>query len=366
MPYGGLPNFGNPMSVMPYGGLPNFGNTTSGALMPFMAQSSMPSSLPEPQPARAADAAATTPAAASSTNPHPTDTHPQSHSRRSRSRHRRHRHSHSHTSHHRGHDKSPQRHTTRRARSSTRSHSPSRPHHRSRRSHRNPISLRSRSPQRRSPQRHSPAPRTTAPHRAPQTLPRFHFPAHFRMGHRQVSQVLSTLVEPIVGTPTAEPQYKPLGQAPPQHQQHRQLEQSGQATVLATAATWATTAPPIPCWPQQRQHAPYPCTRGGFANPLPALHLPNPPPNTPWMTLKTWIPLRRRQSSTQTPTTGGLIYGEASWTLPRLTQCEFPRPGSWGAGPAMEQTKAILTNLDPPCHLSQNAGNCETWTWMSP
>ena len=155
---------------MPHGGLPNFGNATSGALMPFMAQSSTPSSLPEPQPARAADAAATTPAAASSTNPHPTDTHPQSHSRRSRSRHRRHRHSHSHTvMHHCGHDKSPRRHTTRRAHSSSRSHSPSRPHHRSRRSHRNPISLRSRSPRRRSPQRHSPAPRTTAPHRAPQT-----------------------------------------------------------------------------------------------------------------------------------------------------------------------------------------------------
>ena len=62
MPYGGLPNFGNPMSLMPYGGLPNFGNATSGALMPLMAQNSMPSSLPEPQPARAAAAAATTPA----------------------------------------------------------------------------------------------------------------------------------------------------------------------------------------------------------------------------------------------------------------------------------------------------------------
>ena len=176
MPYGGLPNFGNPMSLMVYGGLPNFGNATSGALMPFMAQNSMPSSLPEPQPAHAAAAAATTPAAAPSTNPHPTGTRPQSHSRRSRSRHRRRRHSHSRTSHHRGHDKAPRRHTTRRARSTTRrarsssrSHSPSRPHHRSRRSHHNPISLRSRSPRRRSSPQHSPAPKTTAPHRASQT-----------------------------------------------------------------------------------------------------------------------------------------------------------------------------------------------------
>ena len=250
---------------MPYGGLPNFGNATSGALMPFMAQSSMPSSLPEPQPARAADTAATTPAAASLTNPHPTDSHPQSHSRRSRSRHRRHRHSHSHTSHHRGHDKSPRR----------RSSSPSRPHHRSRRSHRNPTPLTlppAQVPPTTLPrtQDHGSTSSPASPH-----LPRFHFPAHFRMGHRQVSKVLSTLVEPIVGTPTAEPQYKPLGQAPPQHQQHRQLEQSGQATVLTTAATWATTAPPIPCWPQQRQHAPYPC--GGFPNPPP----PRPSPSQP-------------------------------------------------------------------------------------
>ena len=223
-----------PFSMMPYGGLPNFGNTTSGALMPFMAQSSMPSSLPEPQPARAADAAATTPAAASSTNPQPTHTHPQSHSRRSRSRHRRHRHSHSHTSHHRGHDKSPRRHTARRARSSSR-----RPHHRSRRSRRNPIPLRLTLPPAQVPpmtlprtQNHGSTSSPANPH-----LPSFHLLAHFRMGHRQVSMVLSTLVEPIVGTPTAEPQHKPLGQAPPQHQQHGQLEQSGQATVLATAAT---------------------------------------------------------------------------------------------------------------------------------
>ena len=169
MPYGGLPNFGNPMSLMPYGGLANFGNATSGALMPLMAQNSMPSSLPEPQPARAAAAAATTPAAAPLTNLHSTGTRPQSHSRRSRSRHRRRRHSHSHTSHQRGHDKAPRRHTTRRAHSSSRSHSPSRPHRRSRRSHHNLISLRSRSPRRRSSPRRSPAPKTTAPHRAPQT-----------------------------------------------------------------------------------------------------------------------------------------------------------------------------------------------------
>ena len=139
VPYGDLPNFGNPMSMLPHGGLPNFGNVTSGTLMPFTAQSSM-TSLPEPQSARAAAAAATTPAAASSTNPTPTDTQPPPHYRGSRSCRRRRRHSHSRTSHRRAHDKSPRRRTTRRARHSSRSTSPSHPRHRSRRSHHTPIS----------------------------------------------------------------------------------------------------------------------------------------------------------------------------------------------------------------------------------
>ena len=274
MPYGGLPNFGNPMSVMPYGGLPNFGNATAGSLMPFMAQNSMPSSLPEPQPARAADAAATTPSAASSTNPHPTGTRPQSHSRRSRSRHRRHRHSHSHTSHHRGHEKSPRRHTTQRARSSSRSHSPSRPHHRSMRSRRNPISppltlppaqvLPTTLPRT---QDHGSTSSLANPH-----LPRFHFLAHFRMAHRQVSKVLWN---------------QSWGHPPQSHSTSRwgkrrhSTSNTGNWSSQDERQSWPQQQPgqqphpPIPCWPQQRQHAPYPCTRGGFPNP------PSPPCTSP-------------------------------------------------------------------------------------
>ena len=133
--------------------------------MPFMAQTSMPSSLPEPQPARAADAAATTPAAAPSTNPHPTGTRPQSHSRRSRSRHRR---------------RAPA------------GHSP--PH--------GPTTLQAIAPQPHLPPLTLP-PAQVLPTTLPRTqdhgstsslasphLPRFHFLAHFRMGHRQVSKVL--------------------------------------------------------------------------------------------------------------------------------------------------------------------------------
>ena len=169
VPYGDLPNFGNPMSMLPHGGLPNFGNATSGTLMPFTAQSNMTSSLPEPQSARAAAAAATTPAAASSTNPTPTDTQPPPHYRGSRSCRRRRRHSHSRTSHHRAHDKSPRRRTTRRARHSSRSTSPSHPRHRSRRSHHTPISPAHAPLGAGPPQRHSPAPRTKDPQRAPDT-----------------------------------------------------------------------------------------------------------------------------------------------------------------------------------------------------
>ena len=282
MPYGGLPNFGNPMSLMPYGGLPNFGNATSGALMPFMAQNSMPSSLPEPQPARAADAAATNPAAAPSTNPHPTGTHPQSHSRRSRSRHRRHRHSHSHTSHHRGHDKAPRRHTTRRARSSSRSHS----HHRSRRSHRNPISLRSRSPRRRSSPRHSPAPKTTAPHRASQT--------HTSQG----STSWRTSGWDTDKSQRSSPRWwnQSWGHQPQSHSTSRWGKH--RHTAPATQATGAVRTSDSSILGNNR--------RAGHNNapqPLPALHLPTPPPSTLWVMLKTC--LRRRQSLTQTPTTSG-------------------------------------------------------------
>ena len=74
---------------------------------------------------------------------------------------------------------------------------------------------------------HAGPPHDTPPHPGHGSL------AHFRVGHRQVSMVLSTLVEPIVWTPTAEPQHKPLGQAP------------------------------------------YPCTRGGFPKP------PSPPCASP-------------------------------------------------------------------------------------
>ena len=345
------------MSVMPYGGLPNFGNAISGALMPFMAQSSMPSSLPEPQPARAADAATTTPAAASSTNPHPTDTRPQSHSRRSRSRHRRHRHSHSHTSHHRGHDKSLRRHTTRRARSSSRSPLTAPP----------PL-------QAIAPQPHLPPltlpPAQVLPTILPRTqdhgstsspanphLPRFHFPAHFWMGHRQVSMVLSTLVEPIVGTPTAEPQ-------PPQHQQHRQLEQSGQATVLATAATWATNAPPIPCQPQQRQHAPYPCTRGGFPNPPPRPAPPQPSPQHPSDDIEDLDPPPSEAELNTNSDNRWLDLWRSVMDTAKTDPMRVPTPrelGELDPLPAldisrMEQTKATLTSLDPalpPSHADR-------------
>ena len=292
MPYGGLPNFGNPMSVMPYGGLPNFGNATSGALMPFMAQSSMPSSLPEPQPARAADAAATTPAAASSTNPHPTDTRPQSHSRRSRSR----RHSHSHTSHHRGHDKSPRRHTTRRARSSSRSHSPSWPHHRSRRSHRNPISLRSRSR------------RSANPH-----LPRFHFLAHFRTSGWDTDK-----------SQRSSPRWwnQSWGHPP---QSHSTSRWGKRRHSTSNTGNWSSQDK-RQSWPQQQPgQQPHPPSRAGRNNasmpptPAPAAAFPTPPPRPAPPQPSPQHPLDdiedldpRRQSSTQTPTTGGLIYGEAS------------------------------------------------------
>ena len=169
MPYGGLSNFGNPMAMMPYGGPPNYGNLAPGTIMPFMTQSSMPSSLPEPQPARAPEAAAAAPAATSSTNHPPPDTRHHPHSRRSRSRHRQHRHSHSHTSHHRRHNKSHRRHDTRRSRSYSRSRSPSRHLHHSRRAHHSTVSLRSRSPRHRSHHRHSPAPRATTSHRPTHT-----------------------------------------------------------------------------------------------------------------------------------------------------------------------------------------------------
>ena len=157
--------------------------------MPFMAQNSMPSSLTEPQPARATAAAATTPAAAPLTNLHSTGTRPQSHSRRSRSRRRRHRHSHSHTSHHRGHDKAPRRHTTRRAQLQ-------------------PVTFPLTAPpppQAIAPQPYLPLtlpPTQVLPTTLPRThdqgstsspahphLPRFHCLEHFRMGHRQVSKV---------------------------------------------------------------------------------------------------------------------------------------------------------------------------------
>ena len=117
-----------------------------------------------------------------------------------------------------------------------------------------------------------------------------------------------------------------------------------------------------PHWPQQRQHAPCPLHPRRLSQPpLPALLLPNPPPSTPWMTLKTWIPLCRRQSPTQTPTTGGLIYGEASWTQPRLTQCEFPRLGSWGSWTRFQPWTSpewnILRNLDPALLGTANHGH---------
>ena len=280
---------------------------------PVMAQNSMPSSLPEPQPARAADAAATTLPRpthipwALVPSPTPADPVPVTDGTAT------------HTP------------TLAITGDTTRRHGDAPfSEHTAPAGHIPPPPLQAIAPQPHLPpltlppaqvlpttlprtQDHSSTSSLASPH-----LPRFHFLAHFRMGHRQVS---NTLVEPIVGTPTAEPQYKPLGQAPPQHQQHRQLEQSG----LATAAAWATTAPPIPACPLPLH------PRRLTQSPLPALHLPNPPASTPWMTLKTWIPLRRKQSSTQTPTTGGLIYGEASWTQPRLTQCEFPRLGSWGS-----------------------------------
>ena len=235
------------LSVMPYGGRPNFGNAT-GALMPFMAQSSMPSSLPEPQPARAADAATSTPATASSTNPHPTDTRPQSHSRRSRS-----------------------------VTDDTATHSPTPvitvdttsrygdtppAEHAAPAGHIPPHGPtapgdRTATP---SPSAHAPPgagpPNDTPPHPGPRlhieprkpTPPKVPLPSGWDTDKSQWSS--PRWWNQSWGHP---PQSHSTSRCD-KHRQHRQLEQSGQATVLATAATWATTTPPIPCQPQQRQH----------------------------------------------------------------------------------------------------------------
>ena len=335
MPYGGLSNFGNPMAMMPYGGPLNYGNLAPGTIMPFMTQSSMPSSLPEPQPARAPEAAAAAPAATSSTNHPPPDTRHHPHSRRSRSRHRQHRHSHSHTSHHRRHNKSHRRHDTRRSRSYSRSRSPSRHLHHSRRAHHSTVSLRSRSP------RHSPTIDT---------------PLHPEPRLR--TDPLTLLMIP---PPGALPGRIPTSLNGPPHtggtnrgDTHHRTKTAGTCTTMAPATpateTTRTNDRPGHCSTMGSNPTPLPALatttlacpltqhlqRPSLPLPLPLpdprwllLTLPNPPSTTPVI----WIPLHRRRTSMPPPlpTTGGLIYGETSWTRPRLTRCEFPRLGSWGS-----------------------------------
>ena len=234
------------MSLMPYGGLPNFGNATSGALMPLMAQNSMPSSLPEPQPARAAAAAATTPAATPLTNLHSTGARPHPATGDTAT--------HTPTP---GHDKAPRRHTTRRA--APASHGPTT----------------------------APGDRTAtpspSPHAPPDAGPPHDTPPHPRPRLHIEPRKPTPPKVPLPGAlPDGTPTSLHAGGTNHGDTNRRATMQAAGASAAAAPATQATGAQ---SWPQQHpRHQPQPPSRAGHNNasippsPAPAAAFPTPPP----------------------------------------------------------------------------------------
>ena len=173
------------------------------------------------------------------------------------------------------------------------------------------------SPQRRSPQRQSPAPRTKDPQRAPDT----------HTSHAQKS--------------SSRRRNQSWGHAPQGHSTHSWGKHS---RSTSNTGNWSNPGK-LQSWQQQ------------------------PAATTPACPLSLHLPRTKTHRAHHIPTASGSIYGEASWTQPRLIHCEFPHLGSWGSwtrsqpwtSPEWNKPRPFLMNLDPALPPLQTDLLAECW-----